>query len=182
MSDVLMLNASYEPLARISWKRAITLWLDEKVEIVHEYEDRWIHTVTLKIKMPAVIRLFAYVRRRRGVRFNRSNVYLRDGGRCQYCGDVVSRAQATWDHVVPRAQGGMSRWENVVVCCQMDNQRKSNRTPEQAGMKLLSKPVRPKTLSGACELTFSIPKDAPASWLDYLRSYGYWHGELQDGK
>jgi len=143
--ETLVLSTGYEPVARVSWQRAINLLFLGKVEVVEEYEDRLVRSVTFAVKMPSVIRFLRAVRnRKRAIKFSRENVYARDHGRCQYCNARVSRQDATYDHVVPRAQGGHTTWENVVICCFSCNQRKGGRTPPQAGMSLLSTPVKPK--------------------------------------
>src|SRR5947207_10455464 len=104
--ETLVLNATYEPLCRIPWQRAITLLFNGKVEVVDEYEDRTIRSVTFELKMPAVVRFLKLLRRRKPiVRFSRENVYARDRGRCQYCARAVTRSEATYDHVVPRKLG-----------------------------------------------------------------------------
>lgn len=179
--ETLVLNATYEPVARISWQRAITLLFLGKVEVVEEYEDKTIRSVTFELKVPAVIRFLRLMRRRKQMlKFSRENVYARDKGRCQYCGHVVPRPESTYDHVVPRAHGGPTRWENVVIACVPCNQRKGGRTPEQANMKLLSVPMRPKSLPEGIRMTFAFQKGMPDSWKNWLRDVTYWHGELDE--
>lgn len=177
--ETLVLSASYEPVARVGWERAITLLWEGKVEVIEEYEDKYVHSVTLEFKIPSVIRFLKAVRgRKRAIKFSRENVYARDGGKCQYCAQKVPRAQATYDHVLPRAMGGHTRWENVVIACYTCNQRKACRTPEQAKMALLSQPVKPKKLPDTIRLTFTVNKDMPESWKQWLTSVSYWNGEL----
>ena len=90
--ETLVSTASYEPVARVSWKRAVTLLFDGKVEVIEEYEDRFIRSITLEIKMPSVIRFLRAVRARKQMpKFSRENVYARDNGRCQYCAKKVMR-------------------------------------------------------------------------------------------
>jgi 5-methylcytosine-specific restriction endonuclease McrA len=79
----------------------------------------------------------------------------------------------------PRAQGGTTRWENIVIACVPCNQKKGGRTPEQAKMRLLSVPVKPKKLPDTMRLTFTFQKGMPASWANWLRSVSYWNGELE---
>lgn len=179
--DTLVLSSSYEPVGQVSWKRAIRLWLLDKVEVLEEYTDRVVQCALGAIAMPSVIRLLKAIahRRRRGPRFSRENVYAREKGRCAYCGTKVSRIDATYDHVVPRALGGKTTWENIVIACMPCNQRKGGRTPEQARMKLRTKPVRPHALPGTH--TLGLPKGSmPESWRQYLSSMAYWHLELDD--
>ncbi len=179
--ETLVLTASYEPVARVSWKRAVTLLFDGKVEVIEEYEDRLIRSVTFEIRMPSVIRFLRAVRARRKMpKFSRENVYARDHGRCQYCAKQVMRHEATYDHVVPRALGGKTTWENVVICCVPCNQKKGARLAADVGMRLWSVPCRPKKLPDALRVTFTFGKTMPHSWKSWLRDFGYWNGELEN--
>ncbi len=178
---VLVLSAGYEPMARISWQRAITLLFGGKVEVVEEYEDKTIRSVTFELKMPSVVRFLKSARgKKRAVKFSRENVYLRDKGTCQYCSLKVPRSEFTYDHVKPRNQGGQTTWDNVVVACTPCNQKKAGHTPEQAKMKLLSKPVKPSKLPDTLRLTFTWHKGMPDSWKQWLASVHYWHDELDN--
>lgn len=181
--DTLVLSQSYQPVARITWQRAITLLWEGKVEVVEEYADRIVHSVTLEFHIPSVIRFLKAVRgHKRAVKFSRENVYTRDNGSCQYCGNKVPRPEATYDHVVPRVQDGHTRWENVVICCKACNQKKGGRTPDQAKMKLLSVPVKPKKLPDHLRITFMWHPGMPEGWRTWLKdavaSAQYWGGEL----
>ena len=179
--ETLVLNPGYEPVARVPWQRAITLLFLGKVELVEHYEDRDVRTVTLVFKMPSIVRLLRALRgARKAIRFSRENVYTRDGGRCQYCAGRVRRDEITYDHVVPRALGGKTTWENIVTACLPCNQRKGGRTPEQAGMKLRSTPRKPRKLSETFRVTFAFRKGMPESWRAFLRDYSYWNGELEE--
>jgi 5-methylcytosine-specific restriction endonuclease McrA len=156
--ETLVLNPSYQPVARIPWQRAITLLFLGKVEIVEAYEDRTIRSVSFEVKMPSVIRFFRLVTRRKPViRFSRENVYARDTGRCQYCRLRVTRSEATYDHIVPRSQGGKTNWENIVTA-----------------------PVRPTKLPDIMRLTFTFQKGMPPTWKTWLRDLTYWHGSLEE--
>jgi 5-methylcytosine-specific restriction endonuclease McrA len=178
--ETLALSAGYEPLARIPWQRAVTLLFQGKVEVIEEYQDRSIRSVTFEIRMPSVVRFLRALRnRRRAVKFSRENVYARDGGRCSYCRARVARHEATYDHVVPRNQGGRTDWTNVVIACVPCNQRKGGRTPEQAGMRLLATPARPRKLPDTVRITLTFVPGMPASWRSWLRDVAYWHGELE---
>jgi len=175
MQNTLVLDQGYQPHRVVSWQRAVMMWWDGKVEVVSEYDED-IRSVSMTIKMPAVVRLLHRVRgRRQAVKFSRLNVATRDDFRCQYCGDSLPLSKLTYDHVVPRSKGGRTVWENIVMACYGCNETKSNRTPEQAGMKLRKQPVKPAHLP---VVTFrfntgSIP-DAWASWI-------YWNGALEEG-
>jgi 5-methylcytosine-specific restriction endonuclease McrA len=179
--ETLVLSQSYEPVARVPWQRAVMLIFQGKVEVVEEYEDRFVRSVTVEIRMPSVIRFIRGLRKgSKGVKFSRENVFLRDKGRCQYCGLKVTRPEATYDHVLPRAQGGKTSWENIVIACVPCNQLKGNRTPEKARMALRSTPVKPKKLSESMHLTFMFEKNMPMSWAKFLRDVAYWHVELEE--
>lgn len=178
--DTLVLSHAFEPVARVPWQRAITLLFEGKVEVIEEYENRTVRSITLELKVPSIIRFLKRIReRKRAIKFSRENVYTRDHGTCQYCGHRVPRVDSTYDHVVPRSQGGQTTWENVVICCTPCNQRKGGRTPAQAGMRLLSTPVKPKSLPNTLRLTFVSGKDVPESWKNWLATYKYWNSELE---
>lgn len=179
--ETLVLNAGWQPVARIPWQRAITLLFLGKVELVEEYEDKTIRSVSFEVKMPSVVRFLRMLKRRKPViRFSRENVYARDHGRCQYCGKDVTRSEATYDHVVPRSQGGGTHWENIVIACVPCNQAKGGKTPAQARMKLLTSPVKPTKLPDTLRLTFTWSKGMPSTWKNWLRDLTYWHGSLEE--
>lgn len=179
--ETLVLNRSYQPVARIPWQRAITLLFLGKVEVVEAYEDRTVRSVSFEFKVPSVVRfLRLLVRRKPVIRFSRENVFARDQGRCQYCQRPVSRAEATYDHVTPRSQGGATNWENIVIACVRCNQKKGGRTPEQARMPLLVKPSKPTKLPDTLRLAFQLQPGMPGSWQTWLRDLTYWHGSLEE--
>ena len=179
--DTLVLNATWQPVARIPWQRAITLMFLGKVQVVEEYEDKTIRSVTFEVKMPSVVRFLRMLKYRKPVvRFSRENVFARDHGQCQYCAKKVTRAEATYDHVKPRSQGGGTHWENIVIACVPCNQRKGGRTPDQAKMKLKVVPVKPTRLPDTLRLTFAFQKGMPTTWANWLRDMTYWHGSLEE--
>lgn len=175
MEQTLLLNSSYEPLDVVSWQHAITLWCRGKVEIVAEH-DRLIRSVTVKIKVPSIVRLLVYVRSRRrqdAVRFTRANIYGRDGHRCQYCGETMATEDLTFDHVIPATQGGRKGWENITTACVPCNRKKGGRTPTEAGMRLLRQPRKPHAVAAMC-FTVGLRR-TPDDWKSYL----YWHSDLE---
>jgi len=174
--DTLVLDMSYIPIGRISWRRAVLKLLKGTAEVVEEYDDREIHCGQFTWKMPSIIRVLRQVvgMFRRGVKFNRANIYFRDKGRCAYCGCKVSMDDFEFEHVIPKNQGGKTSWENIVASCSACNQRKRNRTPEQARMRLRTKPVKPKYVPGSILSLFKDPDHVPKTWRDYLMSIGYW--------
>jgi 5-methylcytosine-specific restriction endonuclease McrA len=170
MGQTLLLSQGYEPLRVISWQRAVCLLSLGKIEVVEEY-DRLIRSVSVALRLPAVVRLCHKVPRQLGrVRFNRRNVMARDRFRCQYCGHRGSPRELTFDHVVPRAQGGKACWENIVSACIPCNKKKGNRTPEQAGMHLEQRPYRPTWLPPLLLRIYA--RRMPPPWQAYLQAYG----------
>ncbi len=170
----LVLDQSYQPHRVISWQRAICMFFEDKIEILEEYDED-IRSVSITIKMPAVVRLLRKVRRKkRPIRFSRVNVALRDDYSCQYCGDSLPLKKLTYDHVVPRSRGGATNWENIVMCCYPCNDRKGSKTPEQAGMKLRKVPIKPKYLP-AIVFRLEPHMSLPEQWVNWT----YWHGELE---
>lgn len=136
----LVLNASMEPLAVVSARRAVVLVLASKAEVVHE-DGAWFRSERLALRAPTVVRLTRYVHvpRRVATGLSRRAVFVRDGGRCQYCGAPAEDV----DHVVPRSRGGEHRWENVVAACRRCNATKQDRTPWEAGFRLRRRPKAP---------------------------------------
>lgn len=141
--NTLVLNASYEPLAVVSVRRAIVLILTEKAVMEHADTERLIRSATRELPTPLVVRLLRFVRvpYRRKVPWSRGGVLERDARRCAYCGGRASSI----DHIVPISRGGAARsWLNTVAACLECNQTKADRTPAEAGMRLLVKPFEPK--------------------------------------
>ncbi|GIM94502.1 HNH endonuclease [Paractinoplanes toevensis] len=139
MSAVLVLNADFGPLHRVSLRHAVRM-LFRQVAVVHEAEpDRQIGVYP----MPTVVRLVSYVVTRwwhsRGPMWSRAGVLARDHRACAYCGAAAS----TIDHVLPRSRGGANEWTNTVAACGRCNNRKGNRTPSEARMPLRVRPFAP---------------------------------------
>jgi 5-methylcytosine-specific restriction endonuclease McrA len=170
--QTLVLDQSYQPLGVVPWWRAVEMWFKEKVEIVSEY-DGFARSTSVVIKIPAVVRLLrAFRRHKKPVKFSRVNIYGRDDYRCLYCGERFPMDELTYDHVVPRSQGGKTTWENIATACSDCNGKKAGRTPEQAGMKLRKQPVQPTAMPAA---VIQLSKSSvPDAWRDFL----YWTGEL----
>ncbi len=166
MQQVLVLNASYEPLNVCSLRRAHVLVFKGKAEVVEEL-NRPLRSASDTFKWPHVIRLLHYVRVPRSVRrkISRRVLFARDGWRCQYCGSV---GKLTLDHVVPRSRGGDSVWENVVTSCAPCNMRKGDRLPEEVQMRLHAPPRPP---APALFVTLSAPR-VPDRWQPYLNALG----------
>ncbi|MEO0476611.1 MAG: HNH endonuclease [Planctomycetota bacterium] len=143
-------------------------------ETENHYE--WIRTVRMEIPVPKVIRLLGYDKLpEAGVKLNRRNIFARDKNICQYCGNKFATSELSLDHVIPRSQGGGTSWENLVCCCVGCNSKKGGRTPEQAHMPLIRKPVRPKRNP---LLALRVGHDKYASWKQFLDN-AYWSVELR---
>jgi 5-methylcytosine-specific restriction endonuclease McrA len=139
-----------------------------------EYD--WIHTVRFQIAVPRIIRLLGYDKLpRQDVKFNRRNIYARDSSRCQYCGRRFSTTELSLDHVIPRSQGGKTSWDNIVCCCVKCNVRKGGRTPDQAAMKLITKPVKPRR---SPVINIRLADERYWSWKQFLDP-AYWTVELK---
>ena len=194
-TSVLVLNRLYQPVHVTSVKRAFSLLyqgvaraIDDQYKL-YEFSD-WaelsaaehdsVATISRRIRVPRVLVLSAYEHLPKGrVRFSRLNIYSRDADTCQYCGRKLHRSELNLDHVVPRSQGGKTSWENVVCSCVPCNLRKGGCTPEQAKMKLMKKPLRPRWTpffrGSARRVTYR-------EWLPFLTlaEASYWNVELLD--
>ena len=167
---VLVLNKVWQVTAITTVKRCLTALFTEKARVVdQDYqlynfaswaalevddEEPYIKTVRSKLRVPRTLLLWEYARLpTRGLKYSAAHIHKRDRNICQYCGvhpgrDGIEREHMTIDHVIPKANGGTTCWENCVVACWNCNQKKDNRTPEEAGMKLLKKPKKPRWSPG----------------------------------
>ncbi len=199
--SVLVLNRSFMAVHVTNVRRAITLLFRDLAEVVDVEEGRygaysfdswralsamqavrehpdhdWIRGVGYFLRAPRVIRLLACDRGpRQGLRFNRRNVFARDGNECQYCGQHFPMSELSLDHVVPRSRGGVTSWENIVCACVACNVRKGGRTPQEARMNLVRLPVKPKR-SPLLSLKLGNPKYA--SWKSFV-DRAYWTVDLK---
>lgn len=140
----LKLDSTYRPVGVIDCLEALVLCIVGKATAVEEYEDE-ISSPSVTFKIPSVIVLKNVVKFvSRSMRATRNNIIWRDKNTCQYCGYVGTSLELTLDHVLPKSRGGDNSWLNLVTCCKKCNQKKRDRTPEEADMKLLNKPVKPK--------------------------------------
>lgn len=199
--NVLVLNRSFVAVHVTNVRRAITLLFRQLAEVVHIEEGQfaaysleswrelsmlraefagpdedWVRGVGFDLQAPRVIRLVSCDRGpRQGLRFNRRNVFARDGNLCQYCGLHFPTSELSLDHVVPRSRGGITSWENIVCACVACNVRKGGRTPQEARMKLVRQPVKPKR-SPLLSIKLGNPKYA--SWKNFVDS-AYWTVDLR---
>ncbi len=201
-ASVLVLNKYYAAIRVVSVRRALSMLYRDLAEVVHvedgvftghDFESwmevsqararfekarhDWIRCVRFEIAVPRIIRLVVYDRLpRQSVKFNRRNIYARDNNRCQYCGKKLPTSELSLDHVVPRSLGGKSTWENIVCCCIHCNVRKGGRRPDEAHMKLVTLPVKPKRSPA---IMVRLTSEKYASWKQFLDN-AYWSVELKE--
>lgn len=201
-SNVLVLNKHYAAVRVVSARRALTLLVKQIAEIVSiedseylsydfeswrtlsEFRSRyerehhdWIRCVKYDLAVPRIVRLLFYDRLpRQPVKFNRRNIFARDHNRCQYCGRKFVPSELSLDHIVPRSRGGEASWTNIVCCCVKCNVKKGGRTPDEARMKLIVEPVKPKR---SPVVTLRLSSEKYASWKQFLDT-AYWNVELRD--
>ncbi len=163
---VLVLNATYEPVNVCAARRALVLVL-KGVAAAEEESDRFLISPSRRMRVPSVIRLLEYRRIPfQGRALSRKNILMRDRNTCQFCSKVLPAGELTLDHIIPRSRGGESTWENLVACCHPCNNRKGNRLPEEAGMKLLRRP-RSFTVHTSRQLMRMMGRSDEA-WRKYL--------------
>ena len=136
----------------------------------------WVRTVRLHLVVPRIIRVLSYSKLpRQEVKFNRRNIFARDGNVCQYCGKRFSTVALSLDHVIPRSQGGPTTWENIVCACHKCNVRKGGRTPQQSALHLIQQPVKPRRNP---VVNIKLSDGRYASWKQFL-DRAYWDVELK---
>ena len=202
-ASVLVLNRSFVPVHLVTAQRAFCLLFKAVAEVVHLEDgqlglysfESWqevsefkrkhgqkdedtdlVSTVSFEIQVPRVIRLLFYNRYpQRRVSFNRRNIFARDLNTCQYCGLRFPTGELSLDHVVPLSLGGQNRWDNVVCACTNCNKRKGGRTPDQAGMKLIRRPVQPRFNP---QIRLKIRRRKYDSWKQFVDE-AYWSVTLE---
>jgi 5-methylcytosine-specific restriction endonuclease McrA len=160
----LVLNAGYEPLGVVSFKRALILVLNQKATVISGDEEKQVHSARGSYALPRVILLSRYVRvpHSRKVPLSRRGVLRRDGNQCAYC----KRAANTIDHVQPKSRGGLDTWENLVACCLRCNNIKGDKTLHELGWEL---PVTPRMPSGLA-WTIRGADSVDPEWVDFLEA------------
>ena len=200
-SSVLVLNRQYMAVHVVGVRRAFGLLINKMAEVIHiedgqycnydfhswqevselksefkQPSDDWIRSVNFEVCVPRVLRLLYYDRLpKQRVRLNRRNIFARDANTCQYCGKKFPTSELSLDHIMPTCRGGDTSWENLVCACVKCNVRKGGRTPKEAGMKLIQKPVRPKR---SPMLTVKLGNPKYASWKTFLDA-AYWSVDLK---
>jgi len=202
-SSVLVLNRLYMAVNVVSARRAFSLLCKDHAEVVAVEDNRynsydfeswievgqardrwresdeveWVHAISFDIMVPKVIRLLIYDRLPQSrVKFNRRNVFARDMNRCQYCGKRYATSELSLDHVIPRSRGGKTTWENLVCSCTRCNARKGGRLPEEAGLSLVRKPVKPRR---SPVIHLKLKSGKYRSWKAFLNN-AYWSVELKE--
>jgi 5-methylcytosine-specific restriction endonuclease McrA len=194
--QVLVLNRLWQAVNVCSVRRALTLLFEGHAQVVYGDGDgdfktydfrQWrnlsevphaeetVGTIAYRIRVPRVILLMVFDRLpKKEVKFTRHNIFERDKNTCQYCGKLFERRDLNLDHVIPRDRGGPTTWENIVCSCIPCNTRKANRTPAEAGLRLVRKPKRPKWRP-FIQVNFGAP--VHDSWKHFL-DLAYWNVEL----
>ena len=186
---ILVLNRLWQPVNIVGVKRGFSLLCQDYAQVIHtsdgvfdildfgswvEYSSEnppgnpvdGIQTVRLSLLIPKVLLLRAYDRLPiREMKFNRQNLFERDGFKCQYCNKIFQVQELNLDHVIPRDRGGQTSWENVVTSCIRCNSRKGNRLPHEAGMRLVRRPQKPRWRP----FVSSIDEDeCDESWIQFM--------------
>lgn len=163
-SHVLLLNQNFVPLTVCSARRAVVMVLTGKAEII-ESTGNYIHSISMRFDIPSIIRLLSYanISQRFKIQPTKQNILKRDHGICQYCGE--SEGPMTVDHVIPRSHGGGETWGNLVCACSECNNKKDDKTPQEAGMKLIKKPKKP----GFGMFFISRKFHIYGSWRNYIK-------------
>lgn len=144
MKKVLLLNSQNEPVHITSWKRAVVLLIKGKAECLEAIEKVEDFIKVGETYVPKTIKLtYEVAVPKLELPFSRENVFARDNYTCQYCGKKLPANELTLDHVFPKSRFGADIWENIATCCKECNQKKADRTPKEAKMKLLKRPCRP---------------------------------------
>lgn len=198
MSNVLVLNRNYYAIQIVDWKKAVSLMYQGLADAVDDqfanycFEDwaqlssamkdhpnGFVHSPRFKIAIPDIIRLNKFDRLpKREVKFSRRNIYQHYNYKCCYCGHKFHSSELNLDHVLPKSRGGETTWKNIVTACIPCNSKKMNRTPEEAGMKLLVKPSRPMWKGAISFIEFPPSLPIKASWQKIIDAC-YWDSELR---
>ena len=199
--NVLVLNKHYMAIRIVGARRAFSLLFRELAEVVyvdqgkysnydfnswcevsrfrHQFEPGghdWVSTVNFYVAVPRIIRLLFYDRLPRSeVKLNRRNIFARDKNKCQYCGHRKPTSELSLDHIIPRSMGGKTVWANIVCACTECNVRKGGRTPKQAGIRLIQKPIKPRHNP---LVHVHLGHRRYRSWKQFL-DHAYWSVELK---
>ena len=175
----LVLNAdfrplSYFPLSTWTWQDAVKAVFLDRVSVLCEYSQE-VRSPSFSMRLPSVIALRDFIPSARMPAFTRFNVFLRDGFSCQYCNYRRATPELTFDHVIPRARGGRTSWDNVVTACGPCNLRKGSKMPRECNMMPRQEPRRPTSYELQERGRHFPPNYLHESWRDFL----YWDTELE---
>jgi 5-methylcytosine-specific restriction endonuclease McrA len=199
-SKVLVLNRLYMAVRVVPARRAFRLLIKNLAEVISVEEGQyynydfaswtdlaalqqefelekhdWVRTVRFDVAVPKIIRLFGYDRLpAQHVKLNRKNIFARDRNHCQYCGKAFPTSELSLDHVIPRSQKGGETWTNLVCACTRCNARKGGRTPTQAHMSLIRRPIQPRKNP---LISLRLGDGRYACWQTFLDN-AYWSVEL----
>lgn len=201
--SVLVLNSSYSPMYVTTVYKAITLLFREKAEVIDNdwraYNLKsWEEASYLKeldestqylkaggdyvLGVPKVIRLIKFAKHNTIINLTRKNIFLRDDNTCQYCGHVKPAPELNIDHVVPKSHGGKNTWENLACSCIPCNSHKRDRTPKEAGMKLIRQPKKPSPYLIFKNYAKRMDQEPFKAWIPFFPndfiSDAYWNVEL----
>ena len=196
-ADVLVLNRNFYAIHITNWRRALSLvYLDhaqvvdeeyrtysfsdwrEMSKLIESHPSGFVHTPSFRIAIPEVISLKIYDRLPVSeVKFTRRNIYEHYGYLCCYCGKKFQTKDLNLEHVIPKSRGGQSTWNNIVTSCISCNLGKGDRLPQEAGMKLLIAPSKPRW-KGAQSLVLHSSFKIKASWQRFIDTI-YWNSELE---
>ena len=158
----MVLNQNYEPLTICNVKRALILSFLGKAEVISKVNGKKVFSINRSFDCPSIVRLSVYIRvPYKKIILSRKNILRRDEHKCQYCG---STQNLTIDHVIPKSKGGEDSWENLVTACIKCNNRKGNRTPEEAGMVLKVQPKKPSHITFIKNIAGNLDDD----WKTFL--------------
>ncbi len=197
MTKVLVLNKNFIPVSLTSWKKAIKLVYLERADVVDEeyrtysfndwfelsqmikeHPAGFIYTPRFKIAIPEIIALRFYDKIQfEEPQLTRRNIYEHYGYRCCYCGKKFPTERLNIDHIIPRSRGGKTEWNNIVTSCIDCNFKKANKTPQEAGMKLLIPPSKPQRRIRLA-LVLNPQIKIPSSWQKFI-DHIYWNTELE---
>lgn len=162
---VLLLSRNFEPISVVNWRKAMRMLFLEKAEVIEE-SDLKIKSANMEHNIPSIMRLLIPFKKKKSIiKFSKNNLFARDNYRCQYCGKKGDHKGLTYDHVVPKSRGGKTTWENIVTACSDCNGLKANKTPEEAGMTIKTKPTKPNWIP-----LFSVAlgrQNIPTSWRQF---------------
>lgn len=195
----LVLNRNFQAIQVASWERAISLLFQGHAEAVdtdlntydfenwvelskmmHDHPAGFVHSETMRIAIPECIRLTRYDRiPRNEVVFTKRNIMEHYGYKCCYCGHKFKASELNFDHVIPKSKGGKTNWENIVTSCFPCNSKKDDKTPKEAGMRLLVRPTKPKHQPVFRRLVLALPLKTRDSWQKLIDRC-YWDSEIEN--